>query len=102
MSLTSCIFPFCKPARIFDLLHFTVLRQMLNSNNGGQNFLGVDTIDEYLYSSEFLDEGILFDDLIVYSRESIKTFFQTNFCDLHIQENRFTVPCEELYGSLSF
>lgn len=40
------------------------IRQMLNLKNRNRNYLGVSTIDEFLYSSEFKDAGILFDVLI--------------------------------------
>jgi hypothetical protein len=34
---------------------------MLNLKNRNRNYLGVATIDEFLYSSEFKEAGILFD-----------------------------------------
>jgi hypothetical protein len=34
---------------------------MLNLKNKNRNYLGVATIDEFLYSSVFKDAGILFD-----------------------------------------
>ena len=81
-----------------NALHLSLI-QMLNAKNAGKNFLNVETLDQFFYSSDFKEVGSSFNNLVIYKRDIIEQFFKTNFCDLLVVD---PVLCNGVYGKLSF
>jgi len=67
----------------------------------------VATIDEFLYSSQFKNAGILFDNLEMYEKDILGQFFESEFCDYMKQTTTYVHHisnewCRRIYGNETF